>query len=828
MSSSIPLRPLIAALILWHLPSAAIAQTQHPPPEKTMVAVRAHPSAPEIDGVLDDAVWQTAPTFTGFVQQRPDEGQAATESTTVQIAYDDDALYVGINAFDREPEKIIARLTRRDEFIAADRVSVDINPYHDHQTGYWFGINAAGAKDDGTMFNDSDSDVTWDGVWIARTSIHDRGWSAEYKIPFYIIRFAAQDEYTWGLNIIRDIGRRNEKQHWALVPRNASGWISRMGHLVGIKGIRPQKILEVAPYTSTRATFEPKSAAHPSGRSWFSGAGGDFRYGLTSNLSLKATVNPDFGQVEADPAVVNLSTFEIFFEERRPFFIEDANTFRTPLQLFYSRRIGRRPGLFAPPATATVVDKPDFTTIVGAAKLTGKTTSRTTFGLLAAVTSPENALIDIDTTDPTTGTVATSRGVFRLEPGAGYTVGRVQQDIGSNSNIGVLAATLNRLENGGSAYSGGVDWNLRWAANTYEFSGQFAGTQTDRAGISRGYATSLRLARTTGWLTGELELEAYSPAFDPNDMGFLARANLVRPQAGLQVQKNNPWGPFRRLLAGAKIGGDWNFRYQWAGNRYKRVNLAKVFEAEGEVQWWNFWGTGLGVFHERESLNDLETRGGPLMLNPTLTGYWIWASSNDRYAVNGDASVNWGSHRGGSSWQEFQGRLTVRPVPNIELSFHPSYIRNNFNAQWITNVDDNNDGIADHFVFGRLKNRILDLTTRANVTFAQNLSLQVYLQPFTASGDYGLIHELSRPSSYELSPYNGLSFNPDFNNRSVRSNTVLRWEYRPGSLLFLVWAQSRSAVSTVPSTRPFRSLRNAFSDRGANIFLIKLSYWLKV
>ena len=380
----------LIALVLYVLGSLNFLWAHEPnthPPKKTMTAVRVNSPPPKIDGVLDDEVWQYTPAFTGFTQKEPNEGEPATESTTVQVAYDDEALYIGIIAYDREPDKIVAQLTRRDQQVEGDVISVSLDPYHDHQTGNYFKINPIGWLGDGNLYNDTEWDNTWDGVWEARATIYDNGWAVEYKIPYHVLRFSPKEEYTWGINVDRFISRKKEHVYWVMVPKKESGWVSRFGHLEGIKDIHPPTHLGCLPFTMAKSTFEPESSTNPDGRELFSSAGLDLRYGLTSNLSLNATLNPDFGQVEADPAVLNLSVFETLFQERRPFFVEGAKIFQTPIQLFYSRRIGKRPEHFSIPSGNRTIDRPEATTILGAAKLTGKTASKNTFGIMEAVTA---------------------------------------------------------------------------------------------------------------------------------------------------------------------------------------------------------------------------------------------------------------------------------------------------------------------------------------------------------------------------------------------------------------------------------------------------------
>ena len=795
------------------------AQAGQPSGSKTLRAVRAG-VAPVIDGTLDDVAWVSAPAFNGFTQREPLEGAAASESTTVRFLYDDDALYIGIMAYDSEPEKIIARLTRRDVRSNSDRISVDMDPHHDHQTGYWFGVNAAGVLDDGLLFNDTDYDFTWDGVWTAKTAILTNGWSVEYKIPYHVLRFSPKESYTWGINLIRDIGRKNEKDFWVLVPGNETGWISRMAHLEGIEGIHPPRAFEFTPYGITRSTLEPAGPANPDGKAYFANGGADLRLGVTSNLSLNVAVNPDFGQVEADPAVLNLSTSETFYDERRPFFVEGTGIFKTPLDLFYSRRIGRQPGYFSIPSQASLIEKPEFTTIGAAMKLTGKTEHRTTFGLLNAVMMPEFATLRDSISAP----------LYRrkIEPLTNALIGRIQQDIGANSNFGLLVTALNR-KGGPGAYAGGVDWAIKWKGSAYEFSGQVAGSLVQRPGVDQqGYGSRVKLTKTSGWLIGALNGMVVSPGFNSNDLGYLERPNILNPWGEIGVQKTRPWGPIRKVKVLFNGFSAWNWRYQWSGGAAQMVPLFRGIGTEGEIEWRNFWKTKWSALHLFPAYDDLETRGGPLVGRPPINIFEGGIETNPRNALKAEVKGEYGYHNRGTSWWAAKGKITIRAASNVDFSLEPRFENNTYFAQWITNVDDNNDGIQDHFVFGRLRNHTLDLTTRANITFTRNLSLQMYLQPFVAVGHYTAVHELAQPSTYTFTPYTAPIANPDFNSRSLRSNMVLRWEYRPGSALFLVWSQSRSAQSTVPDFRPFQSIGDSFRDKGTNVLLVKLSYWLNM
>lgn len=801
-------------------------------PEKTMVALRVSRTPPKIDGVLDDEVWQHAKAYDDFTQSDPDEGMPPTEQTTVQVAYDDSALYVGIVCYDSEPEQIVARLYRRDRLNseAEDWVSLSLDSHHDHQTGNFFLVGAAGSVIDGVWFNDTQFDITWDGVWEAKTSIHEHGWGVEYKIPYHVLRFSSKEKYIWGVNVSRKIARKQEWVSWVMVPRSESGRVSRFGHLEGIKGIQPPTHLEVLPFVVGRKTFVPKSATNPNGRDWFSSAGLDLRYGLSSNISLNATINPDFAQVEADPAVLNLTVFESFFEERRPFFIEGNPIFQTPQpdiagidgpsQFFYTRRIGKQPGRFPIPDESRGIDWPNATTILGAAKVSGKTAGKTSFGIVEAVTANEYATIERTFTDPITGLERTERGKHRIEPLTNFFIGRVQQDVRTNSTVGAMVTAANR-EGLTPAYTAGVDGNLKWSQNTYSLFARLAGsrmgTKNDRA---NGYEALAYLSKLSGWIGGQLYVEARSKEFDINDLGFMNRASRTQLGAQISAQRYTPWALARRSGFNINVWSHWT---------YDGINLVKGVDFHSWHDLKNYWWFHFGISREFESLDDLETRGGPPMVRLGRIGYWLNLATDNRKSISLWFLISGlRAGKGLLSSRNFMARGTIRLASNIQFEIGSSY-RPGFNfAQWVTNIDNDGDRGDNHYVFGELKSRVLDVTTRANVAFTTNLTLQLYLQSFVAVGDFSNLKELARPASYEFTPYALLNLNPDFSRRELRGNLVLRWEYRPGSTLFLVWSQSRSTFLDFdnPSFHPFEGIRESFTDKGENVFLIKLNSWM--
>ena len=812
----------IAALTFIVLVAPQLLQAQAPQathPTRTMQAVRLSQTPPKIDGVLDDEIWQTAPIATDFVQKDPTEGQPASERTTVQIAYDEEALYVAARCYDREPDKITAPLVRRDQYFETDRISINLDPHHDHQTGYFFSVSPSGCLIDGILYNDTSEDITWDGVWEGKASRDDQGWSAEYKIPYHVLRFSYKGSYTWGINVLRFISRKQERDDWVMTPQGTNGWVSRFGHLEGISGIKPIKSLEVLPFVLGRSSFESGN------QDLLSSAGLDLRYGLSSNLSLNATINPDFGQVEADPAVLNLSVFETFYEERRPFFVESNTLFsapqpdivgiNSPAQLFYSRRIGKQPGRFSAPDNSETIHQPEATTILGAGKFSGKTAARTSFGILDAVTASEYALIE----DEETG----ARRRHRLEPLTNSLIGRVQQDLGTNSSVGATFTAVNG-EDFRTAYVGGVDSNLKWRQNAYglytRLAGSRAGTDLDP---KQGYEGTAYFYKFSGQFGGQAYFDARSSGFEVNELGYMDRADWIQTGGHIYAQIQKPWALARKSGFNLNTWTHWN---------YDQVKLRQGVNFNTWHDLKNYWFFNFGISREFEAQDDLETRGGPLMDIPGRFWYWMGLGTDQRKklslgfyptgeTVDGDRGGNW----------QLKFNLKARPRPNIQFELSPSYQSQSKFAQWIDNIDDKGDGVDDHFVFGELESRTLDLTTRLNVAFSPTLTLQTYVQSFVVAGDYRRIKELTRPASYDFTPYAGLSANPDFSQRSLRGNMVLRWEYRPGSALFLVWSQSRSAdldEAVDPELRPLAGVQDSFADEGSNVFLLRLNYWMGI
>ena len=860
------------------------------PPMAMAVRVTAPPA---MDGRLDDPAWASATPITDFRQVDPHEGQPSSERTEVRVLYTDDALYVGVRAWDDSAAKIAHHLGRRDTFTQSDDFRVLIDSYHDHRTAFRFDITPDGVKGDIQFGDDGNfTDQSWDPVWQAVTSIDSLGWTAEERIPFSQLRFSRAPDQIWGIRFVRTILRKNEFDLWPFVGKTENGFVSRFAHLGGLHNIPAPRRLELVPYTSASGTFQPAGPiGNPFQRtSAYSGNGGlDLKYGLNSYVTLDATINPDFGQVELDPAFVNLTAFEVFLPEHRPFFVEGDDIFNfgggsgglagfgsTP-QFFYSRRIGHPPdgSVYSP---GQYVDYPANTSILGAAKVTGKTPGGWSVGLLDAVTSREQASV-LDTTS-----ALTSHDI--VEPTTNYLVGRVRRtvDAGGSSygaifsavNRDITVPALNGLTRG--AYTFGVDTKQLWSHNTYALAADVGGSyltgdpaaiqsvQTSSARYyqrpdARGFhydSTRTSLAGFSGdayfdklagsWLWGTA-LSTSTPGFEVNDLGFQQRVDRISAYAYIGRHTTTPGKIFRETWQVLTVGPSWNYD----GDPIQKAVNGAVF---GNFS--NFWFFQLIGSYSAQVVDDRLTRGGPLALAPANWSVNALVQTDQRKAFTGMWMASYTQDRAGGWQLTGTPQVTWRPSSALSFSVTPNFAVGPTAAQYVQSVPDSlaRTTFGARYVFAQLFQHEFDVTLRMTATVSPTLSLEVFAQPFTFTGAYGGFKELAYPRTFSFTRYGaagtgivydstagsytvhpdaaqpGDSFgiaNPDFRTRSVRVNAVLRWEYRPGSTLFVVWTQSRSGTFADPTfdiTRDFD--HQLFRDPPTNVLLVKLNYWLSL
>ena len=767
-------------------------------------ALRINPHPPIIDGDLTDPVWTdpNLPLARGFTQREPDDGKAATESTGVAVRYDDDAIYVAFWCYDSQPEKIAAQLVRRDRSSESDMVSVCLDPFHDHQSGYEFVVSAANVQTDYRIYNDDGEDASYDGVWTSGVKRQPWGWSAEVRIPYHCLRFSEQPEQTWGVDFARMVNRKKEYSKWAFTPASEGGFASKFGHLTGLSVIKPARHVEILPYVVSKAQLAEKSRGNPDGRSVFGNTGVDVKYGISSNLTLDATVNPDFGQVELDQPVLNLSAFETFFAERRPFFIEGSDLLNTDFMMFYSRRIGRAPrGSVNDPQYDYLINRPMATTILGAAKLTGKLAGRTSIEILSAVTQEEK-----EKYRATTGEVR--RG--SIEPAADYSVLRIKQDIFKKSSVGGIF-TLAGQDARHPAATGGADWRLYTNDGGWCLNGQTVFSRTDPEHTGFGLTAGLQKMSGKHW-RGSAGITIKDPHLDIWRMGFTQRNNLRTGNMWIQYRTQDDWWIIRNSYNNFNFNSSWN---------YNGDNVTRYGNFNTNIEFLNNWTLGGGFEVQGEKCSDVETRGNGLWQWPVHPTYSAWLSLNTdtRKRISFNINPGGGTDRGGTWWANYIG-VQYRPKSNLEFSGGVNYNRAFNGTRWVENR------ARDTTVFADLDRDEVYLELTAGVMLTRNLSWQISGQGLISSLDYHDYKRYLGGNEYVRDivprPYDG-TFS------SLNSMMLLRWEYIPGSTLYFVWTRERpqwdGTVANLDFTREF----DRFFSRGAtNIWLLKASYWWNI
>lgn len=847
----------------------------------TIPAVRVD-TPPVIDGRLDDAVWEGVPVATNFLQRQPDPGAPATQQTEARIVYDDDAIYVAVRMHDDRPDLIAAPLARRDAGgISSEWMYVMLDSYHDRRTGFVFAVNPRGVQKDYMVYNDANEDISWDPVWEVATTIDELGWTAEFRIPLSQLRFDPDTE-TWGLNLQRRLARNEEWSFWAHWPPNITGYVSHFGTLTGITDLRPTRGIEIQPYASTRLTRAPGDPANPfySDNDLGAAVGADLLVGLTSGLTLTATLNPDFGQVEADPAEVNLSAFESFFSERRPFFVERADVFqfgrlRSNIgiyghDVFYSRRIGRTPQGSVSGPGVLYVDAPQQSPILGAAKVTGKT-GPWTVGMLNAVTGEARAqYVQAD------GETLSAP----VEPMTNYFASRLRRDLRDGATVvGTMVTATNRASTGNGlddmlasgAYFGGVDFEHVWGGQAWALSGYAAGTSVrgSEAAVARlqrlpsryyqrpdaehveydpsrgsieGHMAALALQHSGDW-HATLRYDQASPGFEINDLGFQGRVDYRSITALLGYSDNETRGIFRNRGAYTFAASSWNFD----GDRHL------TFAGAGaNGMFTNLWQAGFEGNVQPAVTDDRLTRGGPVARTSPGWNVSGRVNTDQRRTVSFNVNAFMNAIEEGGWSRGFSTTADWRPNAAVRLRVGPSLSRSHSVRQYVTAVADPE---ADHtfgrrYVFADIDRTTVSLTTRLDWTFTPRLTLELYARPFIATGDYDRFKELAAPGTARFDVYGTdrgtvteedgvFTIQPDdaaapafqipdpsFNIRSLRGNAVLRWEYRPGSTLFLVWQQERSGFEPTGRFDFRRDAGEILAAPATNVLLIKATYWL--
>ncbi|MCX6223934.1 MAG: DUF5916 domain-containing protein, partial [Bacteroidia bacterium] len=817
--------------------------------KKQYQAVKLKQQPPVIDGRLDETFWQTTEKGGQFVQFQPYEGRQPSQLTEFAITYDDNNLYVAYWCYDTSPDSISRRLTRRDE-IDGDMVGIDIDSYYDKRTSFGFFVNAAGVKlDQVTSNNGMAEDKSWDPNWYVATAITAQGWTAEMRIPLSQLRFSDKENRIWGIEVVRQIFRKDEMSMWQPIPRNAPGSVYMYGELTGISDIKPRRQIDLTPYAVASGEKFEKEEGNPyaTGKDFKYSAGLDAKIGVTNNLTVDLSVNPDFGQVEADPSQVNLTAFETFFAEKRPFFVEGRNILSMPLMLgdgdlanenlFYTRRVGRKPQRYPSLSDGEYAKVPEFSRILGAAKISGRTENGWSIGLLESVAAEEKAEIDL----------SGEKRYETVEPLTNYLIGTVRKDMNEGNTVisGMITSTNRKLDETtlddlhSGAYTAGLDFTQYFKDKAYmlmakTYFSQVNGspeaiTQTQLSSAryyQRPDVTHIHLDTTRTSLFGNggtlffgklgnspLQwgwfLSWKTPGVELNDVGYMRSADNIMPIFWAGYRFTKPFGIFRSISMNTDqwTTFDFGLNYQGYGGDFS-VNASLT----------NLWICGAGLTWNTPSIETSLLRGGPAFKTPGRIQPFVSIGTDERKKLSLKiAGYGYRASEGDGSMKGMELSLNYKPINALSVSLSPSFTSSYSNLQYIEQTA---YGSADRYVFGSINQKVLGMSLRINLTLTPTLTIQYWGQPFMASGLFSDLKYVTDPMAAQYSDrfhvytpeqlichqaegYCDVDENldkvidytvgyPDFNVKEFKSNLVVRWEYRPGSAIFLVWSQGRS------------------------------------
>ncbi len=828
---------------------------------------------PVIDGKLDDACWKTGNWAGDYIQWIPNEGAKPSMPTELKILYDDRNIYVAIRAFDKEPDKIVRKAGRRDEF-TGDIVGVTFDSYHDHRTGFEFDITAAGQKIDLLLTNPMNAEMNWNAVWYGKAGTEDSAWTAEFEIPLSQLRYSGEKIQEWGLHAWRWIDRFQEESDWDPQSSTGPGLLYQFGEFRGIKDLPAYRSIEIMPYTLGRVNTFPSEPGNPfkdKGRSWLGNLGLDAKIGLSSNFTANLTVNPDFGQVESDPSVMNLTAFETFYEEKRPFFLEGKNIFSFDfdgVNVFYSRRIGHAPSYSPDLKSGEYINYPDNTTIISAVKISGKTAGGLSVGVLQSLTANQQATIFS----------AGKESDISVEPLTNYFIARVQQDYSEgNTVLGGIFTSANRFIKNNQldflnrgAYTGGLDFLHQWSKKEFyldaKFIGSFINGSTEAMQILQsssaryyqrpdanylnydssrtqlsGYGGIVKIGRgSVGLWRYSTEMNWRSPGLDLNDLGFMQTADIINNVNSVSYFVNTSESIFRTYSIGLEQTNSWDFGMNF---------LSAGGSLNIYLEFLNKWAISTSIDYTSQALDTRLLRGGNAMLIPPVWSNSFYVKTDPSEKIFFDLSTNISrSGNNSASYYQVQPGISYMPVNTLKLSMSTFISSNINNLQFVGLEHLDNQNI---YMLGKVKQNNVGATFRIDYNITTELSIQYYGSPFASAGKYSefktvtdpkakeyidrfsLLNPVLNGSDYEVNLNNNsndkLSFgNPDFNFFQFRSNLVLRWEYLPGSQIYLVWSQDRTNFIMPGNNSVYNALSDLKNVYPNNIFLIKVNYWFSI
>lgn len=865
-------------LILVILTLSSTADSQ----QRIYATEKVDASGIKTDGSIDETVWNQVEWSGEFTQFEPNEGDKPSQKTEFKILYDENNIYIAIKAYDTEPEKIEKRLSRRDSW-DGDLVVVQFDSYYDKKTAFIFAVNAAGVRNDAVITGDNlnNDDDTWDPIWSAKTALTDFGWSAEMRIPLSQLRFGKKENQVWGLETGRYIFRNSEWSIWQHISKETSGWVSRFGELTGLSDLKPKRQIEIAPYVSTKLSLYEAEERNPfaDGQDLSFNAGIDGKIGITNDMTLDFAINPDFGQVEADPSEVNLTAFETFFSEKRPFFVEGNNITDYAItpggspwssdNLFYSRRLGSSPHYYPDLADGEYMNMPNNTRILGALKLTGKTKKGLSIGLIESFTNEENAEIDLNG----------ERRKEVVEPYTNYFAGRIQKDMNDGNTVfGSMITSTNRFINvehlnflNTNAYTGGIDFKQYFKDKKYQITTTFVGsyiegseeaiteqqlsskryyqrpdadyliydtTSTSLSGYGGNFLFTKQVSKGLSFMAN---VTWRSPGVELNDIGYMRRANSIFQYLWAGYRITEPFSIFRSININAN---------QWAGWDFGGTNTFKGGNINAWSQFTNLWTFNFNVSAELNNIDNSILRGGPAMNIPGNYNYSFGFGTNSTKKFRAGAHF-WNNCGFDDSFKYYGifSSISYHPFNFLSISLSPDYYYRNADLQYVSTETYESE---DQYLFGEIHQKTFSVTARIDLNITPDFTIQYYGAPFISAAVYSNFKKITDPKanlyndrfhifsnneigylpedeSYGISETGNGNYDyfiglPDFNYRQFRSNLVLRWEYKPGSLLYVVWSQDKTDAVSDGTFDLGNDLKNMFKINSYDIFLIKFSY----
>ncbi|HJP63886.1 MAG TPA: DUF5916 domain-containing protein [Mucilaginibacter sp.] len=785
-------------------------------PVKKLVAVRTS-IAPKIDGVLDDDVWKNVPVATDFVENQPVAGrhESADNRTEIKIIYDDNAIYIGARMYEKNPADIARELTTRDSIANDDFIGLIVDTYHDGLNGSGFYVTAAGAQFDAKYSPSPDGgleDGTWNAVWETKVKVDSLGWVAEYKIPYSALRFAKKDVQTWGLQFVRRRKAENKQLFWNEVDPKQNGLMNQEGVLDSIKKVTPPVRLAFYPYFSTYVNHYPYNTPGIKNTSTSFNGGMDVKYGINESFTLDMTLIPDFGQVQSDNQILNLTPFEVKYKENRPFFTEGTELFNKG-NLFYSRRVGGQPIDYSKASQnlnpgEQVIKNPTETKLYNATKLSGRFANGLGIGVFNAVSAPSYAVIQDS---------AGHKRNFQTSPVTNYNIIVLDQNLKNNSDIALINTRVDRFGKDYSSDVGGVVFNLNNKRNSYNLSGYGMISSllyTDKK-TSTGFSYELNGGKTLGNFTWNVVEDLVNDKYNPNDLGILLFNNYFDHTVNLQYFDYKPGKYF------TKWGLTSSFYYSRRYNPSAYQNFNQTLK--GLANFKNFWGADFTLQHTGEANDFYEPRtAGRVFKVPESYMMLFKLFTNDAKRLYGGITV---AHRiyvtpgrhGTDAEAYYNLRISNRLAFGQDVTYSPYMHFTGFSTA---------DSVSKNPIFAERNVHTVQNIFTLKYTFTSDMGLTFRLRHYWSKLNNLQYFDLAQNGSLTNLTSSHFDHDNDQNYNAWNIDMVYVWQFSPGSEISIAWKNSSLSNTDKAKLGYFRNLQNTFDAPQDNNISFKILYYI--